>query len=281
VAIGQLNAGKASLEDVFLRLTSEPSAPPWTVDDRPRRRRPEPGMSVTTTTRPAPRPRRPRPVHQQVRAQAGLELRLLLRNGESLLVSFGIPLGVLVFASVVVPVSLGDGEPLDALVPAILALSVMSTAFTAQAIQTGFQRKYAVLKRLGATPLSRSAFLASKALAVSAWWRCRPCWCWPSGSLLGWRVAGWTPACPAGRSGCCSGTATFTALGLLLAGALKAELTLALANAIYLVLAAVGGLALRSDGEGTSDRMIAAATPCRSTGAAVHARRCRYPATTS
>ena len=118
--------------------------------------------------RPTPATPSAAPTRQQVLAQTGMELRLLLRNGESLLVSFGIPLGILVFASVVVPVSLGDGEPLDTLVPAILALSVMSTAFTAQAIQTGFQRKYAVLKRLGATPLSRTSYLVSKALAVSA-----------------------------------------------------------------------------------------------------------------
>ena len=198
------------------------------------------------------------PVRQQVLAQTGMELRLLLRNGESLLVSFGIPLGILVFASVVVPVSLGGGDPLDTLVPAILALSVMSTAFTAQAIQTGFQRKYAVLKRLGATPLSRSSFLVSKALAVSTIVAVQSVlvvvvglllgWAWPSGASLALLVAGLA-----------LGTAVFTSLGLLLAGALKAELTLALANAIYLVLAAVGGLALRSgDGIGT---MVAMGTP--------------------
>jgi ABC-2 type transport system permease protein len=197
------------------------------------------------------------PVLAQVRAQTGMELRLLLRNGESLLVSFGIPLGVLVFASVVVPVSLGPGEPLDTLVPAVLALSVMSTAFTAQAIQTGFQRKYAVLKRLGATPLSRSAYLVSTALAVSAVVAIQTVLVLGVGLALGWT---W----PAEASlallvgALALGTAAFTALGLLLAGTLKAELTLALANAIYLVLAAVGGLALREDGAGV---VVAWATP--------------------
>ncbi len=56
------------------------------------------------------------------------------------------------------------------------------------------------------------------------------------------------------------GTAVFTSLGLLLAGALKAELTLALANAIYLALAAVGGLALRAEGADVLTQ-VAIATP--------------------
>lgn len=198
------------------------------------------------------------PVRQQVVAQTGMELRLLLRNGESLLVAFGIPLGILVFASRVVPVSLGDGDPLDTLVPAILALSVMSTAFTAQAIQTGFQRKYAVLKRLGATPLSRTSFLVSKVLAVSVIVAIQTVLVLGLGLALGWQ---W----PADASvsvlvgGLVLGTAVFTSLGLLLAGALKAELTLALANALYLVLAAVGGLALR--GEDALSTQVAVATP--------------------
>lgn len=206
-----------------------------------------------TAARPAPAP-----VAQQVRAQTAMELRLLLRNGESLLVSFGIPLGVLVFASVVVPVQLGEGEPLDTLVPAVLALSVMSTAFTAQAIQTGFQRKYAVLKRLGATPLSRTSFLVSKALAVSAIVIVQSVLVVLLGLLLGWS---WPADASIGllAGGLLLGTAVFTSLGLLLAGALKAELTLALANAIYLVLAAIGGLALQSSG-GVATQ-VAVATP--------------------
>lgn len=189
----------------------------------------------------APRPRAAS-VRQQVLAQAGMELRLLLRNGESLLVSFGIPLGVLVFASTVVPVRLGEGEPLDTLVPAILALSVMSTAFTAQAIQTGFQRKYAVLKRLGATPLTRTSFLAAKALAVTTIVVVQSVLVIGLGLLLGWS---WPADASIGLLvlGLVLGTAVFTALGLLLAGALKAELTLALSNAVYLVLAVLAGAA--------------------------------------
>lgn len=204
---------------------------------------------------------RPAPVAQQIRAQAGMELRLLLRNGESLLVSFGIPLGVLVFLARVVRPDFGDGgDPLDTLVPAVLALSVMSTAFVAQAIQTGFQRKYAVLKRLGATPLSRTSFIGAKSLAVLVIVAIQTVavigvayalgWTWPEGASAARLVAGLV-----------GGTAMFTALGLLLAGVLKAELTLALANAIYLILAAVGGLVLAPDAAATGAARVAVATP--------------------
>ncbi len=182
------------------------------------------------------------PVHRQLLAQAGMELRLLLRNGESLLISFGIPLGVLVFASRVVPVSLGPGEPLDTLVPAVLALSVLSTAFTAQAIQTGFQRKYGVLKRLRATPLSRTTFLGARALAVLALVAVQAVLVVAVGLALGWA---WPPGASIGllAVGLVLGTAVFTALALLLSGTLSGEL-----RAGQLVLAAVGGLALRTDG---------------------------------
>ncbi len=44
----------------------------------------------------------------------------------------------------------------DVFTPGVLALAVMSTAFTSLAIATGFERRYGVIKRLGASPLPRS-----------------------------------------------------------------------------------------------------------------------------
>ncbi|NED78883.1 ABC transporter permease, partial [Streptomyces sp. SID11233] len=52
------------------------------------------------------------------------------------------------------------------LTPGVLALAVMSTAFTGQAIATGFERRYGVLKRLGASPLPRWALMTAKTLSV-------------------------------------------------------------------------------------------------------------------
>ena len=98
-------------------------------------------------------------------AQTRMELRLLLRNGEQVGLTLVIPLLLLVFFNLPLLYSIG-GRRIDFVVPSILALAVMSAAFTGLAIGTGFERKYGVLKRLGATALPRSVLLAGKTLAV-------------------------------------------------------------------------------------------------------------------
>src|SRR5688572_31729260 len=100
-------------------------------------------------------------------AQLRLELALTLRNGESLLLTIGIPVAVLVFFSLVDVLPI-DGEPVDFLAPGTLALAVLATAFTNLAIGTGFDRSYGVLKRLGATPLGRPRLVAAKGVTVLA-----------------------------------------------------------------------------------------------------------------
>src|SRR5699024_6643543 len=102
------------------------------------------------------------PLRRMVAAQAGMELRGTLRNGEQLLISLVIPVLVLVAFSTVDLVEVGSGSRIDVVAPGVLALAVLSTAFTGQAIATGFERKYGVLKRIGATPLSRFGLLAAK-----------------------------------------------------------------------------------------------------------------------
>src|SRR4051794_36903793 len=95
------------------------------------------------------------PVRQMVRQHTTFELAQLLRNGEQLLLTIVIPVLLLVLPSEVDVIDLGTGKRIDFLAPGVLALAVMSTAFTAQAIGTGFERRYGLLKWLGATPLPR------------------------------------------------------------------------------------------------------------------------------
>lgn len=186
----------------------------------------------------------PASLPRMVRAQAGLELRLLVRNGESLVVTLGIPLGILVFFGLV-DVLPTDGDPVAFLVPGVLAISAMATGLVALAIQTGFERKYGVLKRLGTTPLGRGAFIAAKCIAMVALLAVQVAATLAVAvAVLDWRPTGSVVAAVAATV---LGGFTFAAIGLLMAGTLKAELTLALSNALFLVLVLVSGLAFAPD----------------------------------
>jgi ABC-2 type transport system permease protein len=168
-----------------------------------------------------------------------MELRLVLRNGEQLLLTIVIPTVLLVlFAKA--PIADLPEPRIDFLLPGVLALAVMSTAFTGQAIGTGFERRYGVLRRLGTTPLSRPALLAAKTTAVVAVEALQ------IGLLCLVAVGlGWSPSGSAGPviGLLLLGTAAFSTLGLLMAGTLRAEATLAAANLVYLVLLVLGGVA--------------------------------------
>jgi len=175
-----------------------------------------------------------------VRAQTRTELVLTLRRGESLLVTFGIPLGVLVFFDLVHVVPTGFRHPIDFLVPGVLALAVMSTAMVSLGIATGFERRYGVLKRLGATPLGRGALLTSKIVTVAVIEVIQAVLIVLVALALGWHL---TSSLWAGALIMLLGTVAFSGLGLLMAGTLRAELNLAAANGLYLALLLFGGMA--------------------------------------
>jgi len=168
-------------------------------------------------------------------AQTAMELRLTLRRGESLLLTLAIPLALLGFFSAVHVAGAGVGF----LVPGILALAVMSTAFTGQAIATGYERAYGILRRLGATPLSRPLLLSAKILGVVVVELIQSVLVVAVGLALGWHPHG---SFPLALGLLVLGTAAFSGLGLLLAGTLRAEATLAAANGLYLVLLLLGGV---------------------------------------
>ncbi|MCY7397012.1 MAG: ABC transporter permease [Nocardioides sp.] len=180
---------------------------------------------------------------RQVLAQARMEARLMLRNGEQLLLAVVVPLIVLVGA-VQGSDRLGlsfDHPAIDVFTPGVLALAVMSTSFTSLAIATGFERRYGVIKRLGTSPLSRSGLLVGKVIALALVELVQVVVI----SLVALTM-GWQPA--AGLLGVLlavlAGTAAFAALGLLVAGSLRAEATLAAANLIYLLLMSAGAVVL-------------------------------------
>jgi ABC-2 type transport system permease protein len=171
-------------------------------------------------------------------AQTRAELLLTLRNGEQVLLNLVIPLGLLVLLTKVPVVSV-PGRRVDFFVPGVLALAVMSSAFTGQAIATGFERQYGVLKRLGATPLPRRVLLAAKTLAVLAVELLQLVLISAVGLLLGWHPHGTVPGVVVLVA---LGTAAFSGLGLLLGGTLRGLTTLAAANLLWFVLLMLGGV---------------------------------------
>jgi ABC-2 type transport system permease protein len=190
----------------------------------------------------APRPGAASPARMLL-AQTRAELTLVLRNGEQVLLSLGIPLGLLVVLVLVpfidVDGASSRGERADFFVPGVLALAVMSTAFTGQAIGVGFERQYGVLKRLGATPLPRWALLGAKTLAVLAVELLQVVLLCAVGLLLGWDPRG---SFAVAALLVLLGTAAFSGLGLLLGGTLRGLTTLAAANLLWFVLLVLGGI---------------------------------------
>lgn len=195
-----------------------------------------------------------------VLAQARAEVTMTLRRGESVLLALGIPLLLLVFFSLVdiLPLPPGGHEPVDFLAPGILALAVMSTGMVSLGIATGFERQYLVLKRLGTTPLGRPALLAAKTAAVVVIELLQAASLTVVALLLGWHAhASAGPALGA----VVLATIAFSGLGLLMAGTLRAELTLAAANGLYLVMLLLGGMVVPLDRLPSALRAVAEATP--------------------
>jgi len=185
------------------------------------------------------------PAARRVLAQGRFDARVLLRNGEQLLLTLVLPTLILVGLTLLAVPDLGPGPRIDVVAPGVLALAVMSTAFTGQAIGTGFDRRYGVLRLLGTTPLGRGGLVTGRVLAVLAVEAVQVA------VLTGVAVAlGWRPS-PAGLAPAALlvvlGTAAFTCLGLLLAGTLRAEAVLAGANLAWVLLLAGGGVVIPTE----------------------------------
>lgn len=181
----------------------------------------------------------------RVLAQAGFEARGVLRNGEQLLVSLVLPLLVLIGLTATDLVDLGTGRwatasQVDVAVPGVLALAVVSTAFTGQAILLGYERRYGVLRLLGSSPLGSGGLVAGKALAVLLVVALQSVVLGCVGLGLGWRPdpAGIPAAVLAGALGavvCVAGAA-------LVGGTMRAEAVLAVANLLWVLALAFGAL---------------------------------------
>ena len=184
---------------------------------------------------------------QSITAMTAMELRLVLRRGENLFATIVIPTLVLVLFSSVSILPTGAGRSVDFLLPGSIALAIIATSLVSLGITTGYDRSYGVLKRLGGSPLSRAELIVARILTVLVVEAVQVA------LLIGTAIAllGWSPGAgvsvPLVVGGIVLGTLAFAGLGILLAGILRAETMLAVANLLFLAFMAIGGILVPVD----------------------------------
>lgn len=194
-------------------------------------------IQIMTTQREQPRAAS---FGKQLLAQTGIELSMTLRQGERVLVTLFIPILLLIFFSAlnIIPTTGGEST-IDFLLPGVLALAIMAAGMVSLGIATAYERRYGVLKRLGSSPLPRGGLILAKVIAVLVLELIQIVILVAVAMLFyGWRPAG---SLPLALLGVALGTVAFAALGLAMAGTLRAEATLAGANGLYLIFLLIGG----------------------------------------
>jgi ABC-2 type transport system permease protein len=187
----------------------------------------------------------PASLPRRILQQGRYETMTMLRNGEQLILAIVLPLLAMAGLTVTPLLDGLGGSRIDVATPGILALCAMSTAFTGQGIATGFDRRYGVLRFLSTTPLGRGGLIAGKVLAVLVVLFLQVLVVAAAAGLLGWqpRPEGWIP----GMGLLVLGAAAFTALGLLVAGTVRPEATLAITNLLWILLGALGGIVVPAE----------------------------------
>lgn len=190
---------------------------------------------------------RPAPAVRAVSALAAMELRLTARRGENILVTLVIPVAVLLFFAGTPIVPGLAGRPVDFLLPGSIALAIIASGLVNLGIATAYERSYGVLKRLGGAPLPRWGLVTAKVVAILVLEVVQVAVLVAVATVgLDWQPgAGWSPILLV--VALVLGTLAFAGLGLLLAGTLRAEATLALANGLFLAFLMLGGIVLPVD----------------------------------
>ncbi|HAM24158.1 MAG TPA: ABC transporter [Actinobacteria bacterium] len=207
--------------------------------------------------------------------QALYEVRVLLRNGEQALLTVVIPLLALVGLTRTSVVTLEgtttQADRISTVVPGIIALALLSSAFTAQAISVAFDRRYGVLLHAGTTPLGRFGLIAGKTLAVTALAVAQVAVVSAVALALGWRPTGGLTGALAIFILALLAVTAFSGLALLMAGTLRAEATLAAANLVFLLLLIGGGTVLASTQVPEAARVVVNLLPTAALGTGLRA----------
>jgi len=192
---------------------------------------------------------RPAPLARATLAQSRMELRLTARRGENLLAMIGIPAAVLlIFGSTSILGEPAAGTRVDTLLPGVLALAIVATGLVNLGIATAYERSYGVLKRLGGSPLGRTGLIGAKILSILVVEFGLVAFL----TILATVILGWRPPAagidwPLLVVGAGLGTAAFAGAGLALAGSLRPEGTLLVANVLFLLALGLGGILVPVD----------------------------------
>ena len=203
-------------------------------------------------------------------AQSLAEVKMTIKRGETLLLTIGIPLLLLFFFSFTSFVSLPGAKRVDFLAPGIIALCVMSTSLVSLSIATGFDRSYGVLRRLFTTPLSTRALVVSKIVSVVVVETLQVLIIGAAALTIGWRPHGGFVGTALCVVALLVASISFAGIGLLLAGNLKAEVNLAAANGLYLVLLLVSGFVIPTTAFPSFMRHLVVFTPSGALSAGLH-----------
>ena len=206
---------------------------------------------------------RPASPVRSVAAMTAMELRLVLRRGENLFATIVIPTLVLVLFSSISILPTGPGRPVDFLLPGAVALGIVATSLVSLGITTAYDRSYGVLKRLGGSPLSRAELIVARLLTVLVVEAVQIALLVATATVaLGWRGnAGGAGSPVLLVVAVVLGTMAFAGLGLLLAGTLRAETVLAVANVLFLGFLVAGGIIVPIDQLPGPLAAVAAALP--------------------
>jgi ABC-2 type transport system permease protein len=195
---------------------------------------------------------------------------MTIRRGETLLLTIGIPVMLLLFFSLTHVTASPGAHRVDFIAPGILALCVLSTSLVALSIATGFERSSGVLRRLHVTPLGQRRLIGAKISAVLATEVIQVVVLSGVALLLKWRPDGGLVGALEVALALVLGSAGSAGIGLALAGRLRAEVNLAASNGLYLVLLLLSGIVVPLTSMPTIVRRVVIALPSGAMAEALH-----------
>jgi ABC-2 type transport system permease protein len=203
-------------------------------------------------------------------AQTRAEVSMTIRRGETLLLTVGIPVLLLLFFSLTHVISTPATHRVNFVAPGVLALCVLSTSLVALSIATGFERSSGVLRRLRVTPLGQRRLIGAKISAVLVTEVIQIVVITIVALLLTWRPHGGALGALEVTLALLLGSAGCAGIGLALAGWLRAEVNLAASNGLYLVLLLLSGMVVPLTSLPVVIRHVVVALPSGAMAEALH-----------